>query len=110
MSKAIKPDVEKLVTVELEAANVKFPLFTSAHEGYAVLLEEVEELKAEVETVERELEHTWRWIKSSKQGWPTNPLTAIAELESAATAAACEAIQVAAMCRKFREISERVTT
>ena len=33
---------------ELERARAKFPRFSSAHEGYAVLQEEVEELKAEV--------------------------------------------------------------
>ncbi len=33
---------------ELDAAYLAFPRFNSAHEGYAVLLEEVDELKAEV--------------------------------------------------------------
>lgn len=33
---------------EVERAVRKFPPFHSAHEGYAVLLEEVEELKAEI--------------------------------------------------------------
>lgn len=36
------------VTMELSNAEVKFPPFRSAHEGYAILLEEVEELKAEI--------------------------------------------------------------
>lgn len=40
-------NIEDLVR-EFRAAKAKFPRFNSAHEGFAVLLEEVEELKAEV--------------------------------------------------------------
>jgi hypothetical protein len=36
------------IEAELEAAVSKFPPFRSAHEGYAILLEEMDELKAEV--------------------------------------------------------------
>ena len=36
------------VLQELARARKTFPPFNSAHEGYAVILEEVEELKAEV--------------------------------------------------------------
>lgn len=39
----IKEKVLELVQVELDSANRKFPLFSSTHEGYAVLLEEIEE-------------------------------------------------------------------
>ena len=40
---AIENDVRALVDKELDAANERFPQFHSAHEGYAVILEEVEE-------------------------------------------------------------------
>lgn len=36
------------VVAEITRARTKFPPFHSAHEGYAVLLEEVRELEAEV--------------------------------------------------------------
>ncbi len=34
--------------VELDRASVKYPAFNSHHEGYAVILEELEELKLEI--------------------------------------------------------------
>jgi len=37
-----------LVERELQAARAKHPPIHSAHEGYAIILEEVDELKAEV--------------------------------------------------------------
>ena len=49
------PDVEakidlvmKMVKAELLAATAAFPEFASAHEGYAVILEEVDELWDEI--------------------------------------------------------------
>lgn len=36
------------VKAELAAAQARYPAFNSAHEGFAILLEEVEELKAHV--------------------------------------------------------------
>lgn len=49
-----KPGAVQAVAVAMEAveemlrASAKFPPFNSGHEGYAVLLEEVEELKDEI--------------------------------------------------------------
>lgn len=44
----ILPEVIRLLREELERATADHPLFNSPHEGYAVLLEEVLELQAEV--------------------------------------------------------------
>ena len=38
-------DVRLLVKKELAAANKKFPMFASAHEGWAVIREELQEVK-----------------------------------------------------------------
>ena len=44
----IYKDAEEQVYKELGLARQKFPPFTSPHEGYAIILEELEELKAEI--------------------------------------------------------------
>lgn len=38
-------DVRLLVKKELAAANKKFPIFASAHEGWAVIREKLQEVK-----------------------------------------------------------------
>ena len=64
----------KLIEVELDSAMEKFPLFNSSHEGYAVILEEMDEL--------------WHEIKNNK-----NPHSLVNQKK--------EAIQVGAMAVKF---------
>ena len=64
----------ELVKKELRLANSKFPKFNSSHEGYAVILEEMEEL--------------WHEIKNNKHPDSKNNQKK-------------EAIQVAAMSIKF---------
>lgn len=63
-----------LVLAELDSANEKFPPFTSSHEGYAIILEELDEL--------------WFEIKNNK-----NPQSLVLQKK--------EATQVAAMAIKF---------
>lgn len=46
----IQAEAIKAVDEELARARFKFPEFKSPHEGYAIILEELEELKAEVFT------------------------------------------------------------
>lgn len=97
---AIENDIRTLVDKELAAANERFPQFHSRHEGYAVIKEEAEELDAEVKSVGFYLEEAWEYIKGDES---------LAESEikcvlQDAINAACEAIQVAAMCRKFLEM------
>lgn len=44
----IQAEAIRAVNEELAKARFKFPEFHSAHEGYAIILEELEELKSEV--------------------------------------------------------------
>lgn len=80
------------VRQELERARAKFPAFNSGHEGYAVLLEEVEELKAEV-----------FWGPTTE--WPDPLFTPPRETRDDARTRRmrAEAIQVAAMAIRFIE-------
>lgn len=97
MMKRLMKSVNELVSQELKMANTNFPPFNSRHEGYAVLLEEVEEAECEMEAVKQGTDSLWYAIKSDM------PTTPIAGVKNYAVRLACEAIQVAAMCDKFSD-------
>lgn len=94
---AVKEDVEKLVQKELESANQRFPMFRSDHEGVAVVFEEIEEAKTELEEIDDNFHNLWCLVKdndirsSTYAGW----------IFKSSIRLACEAIQVAAMAQKF---------
>ena len=68
----------------------------SQHEGYAVILEEFDEAKEQLEAAELFLDHMWDSVRHD------SPAKLSAEsMMMFSINAACEAIQVAAMCRKF---------
>ena len=94
---AVKEDVEKLVQKELESANQRFPMFRSDHEGAAVIFEEIEEAKTELEEIDDDFHNLWCLVKdndirsSTYAGW----------VFKSSIRLACEAIQVSAMAQKF---------
>lgn len=95
--KQLIEDVKTLSLMELERADSKFGPFNSAHEGYAVIKEEIEETKEEFVRVENRLDHLWDSIKENEVNF-NNAIS----IENYAIRLAAEAIQVAAMARKFR--------
>lgn len=97
---AVKNDVKRLVKVELAAANRKHRMFASTHEGVAVIQEEAVEAAKETDRLRRELNCMWMGVYSD------NPQISTKGVYDAAVALAVEAIQVAAMARKF-ERSQR---
>lgn len=96
---AVENDVRILVDKELAAANERFPQFHSAHEGYAVIQEEVDELKEATDKVIGRMVSLWATVK-----YGNHPERLLQMISEDAVNAACEAIQVAAMCKKFLEM------
>ena len=96
---AVMNDVIQLVDKELEDANKKFPLFRSPHEGYAVMMEEFDELSEDVDEIAKQMNHIWTLVRSNSV-FTTNNICNLAIM------AAVEAIQVAAMAKKYYESSK----
>lgn len=92
--------IEKLINEELQSANKKFPLFSSWHEAYAVILEEMEEANNEADVMcNLYLDRLWRDIKA-KASSEADRFEDIGMLRGRAVRAIEELIQVAAMCDK----------
>lgn len=95
----------KAINEELLEANKKFRAFASTHEGYAVTLEELQELKEDFELVEEQLDRIWQLTKDNadKQAFEE----VLEEAISDATMLVSEAIQTAAMLRKFQQFNDK---
>jgi hypothetical protein len=92
--------IEKLIDEELQNANKKFPLFSSWHEAYAVILEEVEEADEETNVMcTLYLDRLWQDIRA-KASSEADRFEDIGIVRGHAVRAIEELIQVAAMCDK----------
>lgn len=89
-----------LVTEELVAANLVNPPFHSTHEGYAVLKEEIEEARGELAETEVCLDMLWEHVKKDSP----KAYEYAERIEQYALRLAAEAIQVAAMAEKFKNM------
>lgn len=98
---AVEKEVCRLVENELAAANEIFPKFHSAHEGFAVIQEEIDEAKDDMQEIELHAKCMWESVKQNVSC--DNTATHIKKF---AIRAACEAIQVAAMAQKFLDMQE----
>lgn len=77
--------------------------YHTPHEGYAVLLEEVEEAHEEMESLGADMKSFWRMIREDNDTEAAN----IADMMyQDAIRGAAELIQVAAVCKKFMESTE----
>ena len=96
---AVENNVRALVDKELAAANKRFPQFHSAHEGYAVIQEEVDELKEDMDRINGRIPSLRARVRFNNSCEEL-----VSRIFDDAINAACEAIQVAAMCKKFLEM------
>lgn len=98
MIKAIQNAVMKLVVDEYDRANREHPAYHSDHEAFAVLMEETNELDEELEAIKGHLRDQWELIRQNETS-----LFTVAEIERRAILAACEAVQVAAVCERWKD-------
>jgi hypothetical protein len=108
MSNAIERDLYVLVDKELHDANRKFPMFHSAHEGYSVLREEGEEMIEAADAVSDGLSALWDGVRGTGFYQNRTPEQRADMMHKRATQiyqsainTAVEALQTAAMARKF---------
>ena len=94
----IKKDVEKLVEEELRRCIKTKGLFVDGHQAHGAIREEVEETVEDVEVMVQRLNNIWTAVRRDEY-----PAQAIHQLKICAINAACEAIQVAAMARKYQQ-------
>ncbi|MBF1135419.1 MAG: hypothetical protein HXL77_02905 [[Eubacterium] sulci] len=96
----MRNEIEMLAREELESANKKFPLFHGSHEGFAVLLEEAEELAEELDEIEKIMNSWWMYLRRDEN--IDVQKKRVDKIRRHAVNAAMEAIQVIAMCDKFK--------
>lgn len=95
-------EIEALVKRELEEANKIHPQFNSIHEGYAVILEETEELAEESEEIEKIIRTWWAYLRKDED--IDIQKRRVEKIRIHAVNAVKEAIQVIAMCDKFKNL------
>lgn len=93
-----------LEQVEYAEAVKKWGYNHSAHEGYAVLREEVEELAEDVDEIEGHAGGMWHSVKCDDF---EDARYNARQIKGLAIRAAAEAVQVAAMAQKFIDSEER---
>lgn len=103
---AVEDKIPALVAEELNAANREHDGFHSLHEGYAVLLEEVQEAKEALDAIHLELAEVWDGVWHDDQA---RSACCAERLEIHAVRLAAEALQVAAMAHKFQDFGRDVS-
>ena len=77
--------------------------YNSLHEGYAVLLEEVEEVKTEITQLLNSFDVFWLWVKRNKQG---HKYLCVEDMYKATENAIKELAQVGAVLMKIKNTLE----
>lgn len=96
--KELLNEMARLCEGELQRANKRFPMFASDHEGAAVVLEEIEEVKEALCGIEAYYAELWDSVKENRD---IEARVCAGGLKKEAKNVAAEAVQVAAMAQKF---------
>lgn len=83
---------------EYEKILAKWGVFHSAHEGYAVLQEEVEEAQEEMESLREDMKAMWGKIREDAEDEAAG---IVEEIYNDAMKCAAELMQVGAVCLRF---------
>ncbi len=83
---------------ELDRANAQYELFSSPHEGWAVLKEEFEEMSEEVDSIHCILANMWQNIKAD-----IDVTDQAQKMQFYAKRLIAEAVQVGAMAMKYEQ-------
>lgn len=98
--------VDQLIQAEYENACEKFgDKYNSLHEGYAVLLEEVEEVKPEITQLLNSFDVFWLWVKRNNQG---HKYLCVEDMYKATENAMKELAQVGAVLMKIKNTLEGI--
>jgi hypothetical protein len=94
-----RENVQNAVLAELANAVRNYGAgYHSLHEGYAVLLEETEEASDDMDYIKKNMGVLWQSIKTND----LKDTTLLTDIEGTAQMLALEAIQIAAVCAKFK--------
>jgi hypothetical protein len=94
-----RENVQNAVLAELANASKNYgKKYNSLHEGYAVLLEETEEAGDDMDYIKKNMGVLWQSIKTND----LKDTTLLTDIEGTAQMLALEAIQIAAVCAKFK--------
>ena len=105
MEKLIE-SVKKITVEELRRANASFEPFNSTHEGYAVALEELDEITDEIGIIKAGMENLWSGVKKNWRNEALNSICIV--IKERSILAAAESIQLAAMMDKFINLESEV--
>lgn len=94
----VKDEVLQLVKKEYDNANKVYGPIHSMHEGYAVLLEELEETEECIRYAKTNSNYMWSFIRANKLECTEYQAEC---LMKNALNTACESIQVAAVCNRI---------
>jgi len=94
-----KLKIDLLISEEFMNACEKFPRHNSAHESYAIALEEFEELTDELVQIKEKMNELWIAIKNDNQGSKQGEI--IEQIKDLNLKLITEAVQFSAMTERF---------